>query len=103
MTNGLKILQLPGRYAGYSVTLVGWLRRVNGDEWALLPGARAIRLIGEPQGLGWLAANGIGNHYEFIGQPSGAIEHVHRLVIRRALEADETKYADDCPRPKDWE
>ena len=103
MRNGLKIIAyLPGRY-GYGLTRVGWLRRVNGDEYELL-GARTIwRAKGNFQmgGLNKLAAEGLGKDYE-ASDADTMPEELHRLLIRRSLSANEEAWAEHCPRPKDW-
>jgi len=100
MTNGLKIIQVPGRW-GYSVARVGWLRRVSGDEYVLLPGARTIMRTGTPRTIDSLASDGPGNDH-ILTAPSKATEEVHRLVIRRSVRADEQTWAAHCPRPEDW-
>jgi hypothetical protein len=100
MNDGLKVIQVPGRY-GYSATLVGWLRRVGGDEWELLPGARVVGRVGAGIGLGGIAAKGPTSDYRLF-DPSETVEHIHRLVIRRALACNEKVWAKHCPKPKGW-
>ncbi len=101
MEDGIKIIQLPGRY-GYAATFVAWVRRVHGDEWQMVPGARAIYRTGTPRGLHWLAANGPGNDYDLL-EPSKTPEPFHRLVPGRVIDADESAWADHCPRPARWD
>jgi hypothetical protein len=100
MQNGLKIIQLPGRYAGWAVTRVGWLRRVSGDEWELI-GARTIVRTGTPRALDSLASHGPMTDHT-LSDSSLAPEEIHRLVIRRSLSADVEAWAEYCPCPSDW-
>ena len=100
VTNGLKIIQIPGRY--YRATFIAWVKRIAGDEYAMLPGACPIgRLSGERM-LGELAANGPKRDHK-VFPPSETIEEVHRLVITRCIAADEKAWHEWCPRPKGWE
>ena len=104
MRDGLKIFQLQGSYGYYATTLVGWLRRVRGDEWVLLPGARVLwreRGNRNPNGLDILANRGLGKDYA-MGEPREGIEEVHRLLIRRPHIANETVWLKHVPRPADW-
>jgi len=100
MENGLKVVMLAGAY-GYSVTRVGWLRRVSGDEWLLEAGARTVIRTGERRGLEHLAIEGPDSGYHLLA-PGGAAEHIHRLLIRRALPANEAAWIEHCPKPRDW-
>jgi hypothetical protein len=102
MREGLKLIQLPGRY-GYSVTRIGWLRRVSGDEFELLGGRTIARTSGQYslQGVSKLAAEGMKQGYE-ITEADELPEEIHRLVIRRALVASEKAWAKHCPKPKGW-
>lgn len=100
MSPGLKIIQVPGRY-GYSVTRVGWLRRVAGDEWELLPGARTIIRSGGIRTLSELAEDGPKKDHT-LSTPAAGLEEIHRLVIRRSLPANTKAWGDHCPKPKGW-
>jgi len=103
MREGLKIVKLPGGYYGRSVTRVGWLRRVSGDEWELLPGARSVwRTGGAMTPLDQLAAHGPGDNHQ-VSDPQAGIEEIHRLLLRRCLPADESAWAAHCPRPPRFE
>ena len=101
MEDGLKIIQIPGYWSGRSATFVCWLKRIAGDEWVMLPGYRAVYRVGSTRGLSWLAANGIKDDYK-LKEESEVAEPVHRLVIRRCVNADVKAWAKDCPKPKDW-
>jgi len=100
MRNGLKIIQVPGRYAGWAVTRVGWLRRISGDEWEMI-GARTIIRTGSPRPLDSLAADGPRKDHR-LTDPAVAPEEIHRLVIRRSLPASVEAWAKHCPRPQNW-
>ncbi len=101
MHDGLKIITLPGGYYGRSITRVGWLRRVGGDEWELL-GGRTIVRTESPRvgGLEILASSGPKGYK--LGEASKTVEHIHRLIIRRSIVADPKVWNKDCPQPKDW-
>jgi hypothetical protein len=100
MRNGLKIIQVPGRYGGWAVTRVGWMRRVNGDEWEMI-GARTIVRTGSPRTLDSLAAKGPANDHR-LSDASEMPEEIHRLLIRRSLPASEKTWIAHCPRPPGW-
>lgn len=99
MENGLKLIQIRGRY-GYGAVFVAWFRRVAGDEWQL-PGYRNVYVSGTRRGLSWLAANGPGEDYK-LKPPSEVAECIHRLVPLRILNADEKAWAEHMPKPKEW-
>lgn len=96
MRNGLKVLQLPGRY-GYAVTLVVWVRRITGDEYE---GLNACVLARRGQykldGLQKLAAEGPGKSYD-VTKPSKQPEEIHRLMVWRCLPANEEAWKEHCP------
>jgi hypothetical protein len=102
MRDGLRLVQVPGRY-GYSVTLVGWLRRVAGDEMEL-HGAVTVARSGSYRldGLTTLASDGPGRGYN-VTEPSKAVEEIHRLLVRRSLVANEKAWAKHCPKPDGWD
>ena len=102
MENGLKVIVLPGAYYGYAVTKVGWIRRVAGDEWEVLPGAVILYRTGEQRTFEHLAAKGPGKDYKVYGEPAEAAEHIHRLLVRRIFPADESAWRKVCPRPQGW-
>ena len=102
--DGLKVIQITGAYYGYAVTRVGWLRRVRGDEYELLPGAVTVTRTGnvDQNGLDKLAAKGLGERYS-ASDASEQPEEIHRLLIRRCIPANEKAWAEALPRPKDWQ
>lgn len=100
MRDGLKVLQLPGRY-GYSVTKVGWIRRAGGDEWELLPGSVSVFRTQGRATLDQLASRGLGDDHGAT-EPAKLGEDLHRLVIRRSLPADEKAWLKLVPKPKGW-
>ena len=103
MREGLKVVQVTGAYYGYAVTRVGWLRRVDGDEYELLPGAVTVMRTGEHNlaGIDLLASEGPGQRYQ-CSEPAKASEEIHRLLVRRSVPANEKAWAKVVPRPKDW-
>ena len=103
MRDGLVLVQFPGGYYR-NVTRVGWLRRVEGDEFELFGAVTVWRESGsfDPAGLEKLAAGGLGKGYR-ASEPSPVAELAHRLTVRRVLRADEKAWARTCPKPKGWE
>lgn len=102
MNDGLKVIVMTGSYYGYGVTKVGWIRRVSGDEWEILPGAVIVIRTGERGTLEDLAAEGLGKRYKVHGKPSKVAEHVHRLGPRRIIQANEGAWKGEVPRPDGW-
>lgn len=105
MRPGLKIIQIQVT-SWRAITFVGWLRRVSGDEYELMPGARIVtRKSGKSadwNGVDDLAANGPGAKYQ-LAPAMQAPEELHRLGnIRRSKPANEGAWAKHCPRPKNW-
>ncbi len=98
MRPGLKIVSLPGGY--YPYVLVGWLRRVGGDEWEIV-GARVVRRFGQNQALAGLAEKGPAKDTELL-VASKKPESLHRLLIGRSIPCEPDKWAKECPKPKDW-
>jgi hypothetical protein len=102
MRNGLKVFQLPGRY-GYSVTLVGWFRRVAGDEYE----AHNVCTIARTgsyalDGLQKLASAGPGKRGYDVTKAADMPEEIHRLLLRRVLPANEAAWREHSPKPKGW-
>lgn len=102
MKDGLKILQLPGGYYGYSVTRVGWVRRLRGDDYELV-GGRTMAREGQYSIDGITKAAAKGPKGYKLSVPDEMPEELHRLLIRRAVPANEKAWADACPRPTNWQ
>lgn len=104
MTNGIKLISLPGGYYGRLINRIGWLRRVNGDEWELLGGRTIYRVngIADVGAMEILAEKGLGENHK-LSEVTSTIEEIHRLIIRRSRIANEIAWAKDCPRPDGWE
>jgi hypothetical protein len=101
MKDGLKIIRVTGAYYGYAVTKIAWIRRIVGDEWEMMPGARTIIRTGSPRTLDSLAAHGPRKDHT-LTDPAIGSEELNRLMIRRSLPADEIAWGDLCPRPVGW-
>jgi hypothetical protein len=98
MRDGLKIVVTPGSY--WALTQIGWLRRLDGDEYELV-GARTLRRVGAQVPLAQLAAEGPGDSIKV--QPTAVEpEEIHRLLIRRSIPASESAWAKWCPKPAGW-
>ncbi len=99
MRPGLKIISTPSGY--YPYVLVGWLRRVEGDEWEVV-GARVIKRFGQSQALASLATKGPATDTQLLDAATEP-EPIHRLQITRAIACDAKSWAKEVPRPKGWE
>jgi hypothetical protein len=104
METGLHLIQISVTHYR-ALTIIGWLRRVRGDEYELVPGARIItRKSGESadwNGFDDIASKGVGKKYK--AHPAmKAPETLHRLIIKRSKPADEKVWAKECPRPEGW-
>jgi len=97
MKNGLKIFSVPGGY--YPFVLVGWLRRVEGDEYEVL-GGRVVRRFGQSQALSSLAQKGPAKDTELLA--ASPTETVHRLLIGRCIPCEPSEWVKECPKPKGW-
>lgn len=102
MEPGLYLMQIP--ITNRAITIVGWLRRIHGDEYELAPGARIVtRLHGSPSwdGIAKLAENGPGDSYKLY-DPMKTSEPLHRLIMRRPKPCIESAWIAHVPRPGDW-
>ena len=98
MREGLKVLVVPGSY--WSLTQIGWLRRIDGDEWELVD-ARVLRRVGGRVPLATLAAEGPGETIH-VEKAAELPEEIHRLTIRRCIPANEKAWMEYCPKPTGW-
>ena len=104
LLKGLRIVSIPSGYNPY--VLIGWLRRLEGDEYELV-GARVIRRYGTDVSLTQLAEDGPAHDTQLL-RASAHPEPVNRLLMSRCLVTNEdawsTKRAKDkaCPRPNGW-
>lgn len=98
MRNGLKIFTERGGY--YPYVSIGWVRRVNGDEFEAI-GARVIRRFGQNASLADLAANGPKRDTELLEAAKLPVE-LHRLTVGRVLQCAPEAWAEECPKPKNW-
>jgi len=104
MRDGLKIIQLTGNYYGRAVTKIAYVRRRGGDEYDILPGARVVVVKNGKKGRGLesLATKGLGKEYEFMFEASEGVEEISRILVRRALVADEAAWREYIKRPDGW-
>ena len=102
MEHGLMLVMLGGAY-GYTLTLIGWGRRIRGDEWVLAPGNRTAFREGpvDLNGFDKLAAEGPAGYR--LSAPAKIKESIHRLLVRRCKPANVEAWKGTCPRPADWE
>ncbi len=99
MRNGLALVVVAGGWR--ALTRVGWLRRVEGDEWELV-GARSVRTVGRYIPLAELASIGPVKDVS-LQQKADEPEPLHRLLLRRVIFCDVPKWAKEVPRPKGWD
>lgn len=103
MNPGLYLIQIPVTNY-YAVTVVGWLRRLHGDEYELAPGARVVTRIrgaADWNGIALLAEEGPGQRYK-LHEPMKTSEPLHRLTMRRPKPCIESPWLQHVPRPSDW-
>lgn len=87
-----------------AVLMVGWLRRLHGDEYQLEPGARVITRISggaDWNGIAKLAEGGPGTRYK-LHEPMLTPEPLHRLVMKRPKPCIEAAWIEYMPRPNKW-
>ena len=96
MRNGLYLLRLPGRY--YLVTRIGYVQRVGGDEYMLMPGARTVRKTSGERNLDDLAADGPEKDHK-LSNPSRMGEPIHRLIVKRCFEANHEAWDEHIKAP----
>jgi hypothetical protein len=105
MKEGLLLVKFAGWY-GRGLVRVGWVRRVSGDEYEMLPGAVSVWRRGAPlTPLDQLAALGPKKHKHHAVDPSLVVEPLHRWSGVRVLYCHEAAWATDCPslvRPAGW-
>jgi hypothetical protein len=100
--DGIYLLRLRGGWYGRGIPVIGWLRRVGGDWWQLLPGARVVaRRDDDMTSIAVLAGSGPTSSH-VMRDPSTAVEIVNALGILRIFIADEAAWSKDCPRPAGW-
>ncbi len=103
MKDGLKIIKLPSGY--YGVTMIAWVRRVAGDEYTILPGARVVWRTRGNRFLNELADDGPKQDHEMTPPMKGVDgvgEEGNWLKTMRSIPANEKAWAEWCPKPKGW-
>ena len=101
MERGLMLVMISGAY-GYTLTLIGWASRVQGDEWNLAPGNRTVFRTGPADmgGFDKLAAKGPDGYR--MSDAAEIKEPLHRLLIRRCKPANVEAWRAHCPMPSGW-
>lgn len=101
MRNCLMVVQVPGLY--YRVTMIGWVRRIKGDEYDILPGARTIirNRNASPRTIASLASAGPQDDHT-LSTPSDGVEFAHRFGLFRPTPANHEAWIAHCPMPTDW-
>lgn len=99
MRPGLKVIQIAGRY-GYSVTIVGYIRRVGGDEWEVLAGHVSVARTSGSRNIDELANDGPMDDHQ-CSRTARSEEEVNRLLLRRCKPANAEKWP-MVKMPTDW-
>lgn len=100
MREGLKLIKFPGYYGP---VYIGWLRRIGGDQYELVPGCRWItRLSGNRDCLA-LADDGPLDDHKIHPASKKATPDVNEFRVWQAWNVDEEKWLPHCPKPKDWD
>ena len=99
MREGLVLIKTPGYYGG--PTRIGWLRRIAGDRYELLPGLRSVSRTSGSRDLSDIASDGPGKDHK-LGAPSKVGESINALGVWRCFHADPAKWP-ECPQPKEWD
>lgn len=104
MREGLMLMVSRGSYWG--LTRLGWLRRVEGDEFEIV-NCRTVLRTGawDPEGLQVLVQSKgkFSNHR--LGLMAKVPEPIHRLQMIRPMMIpleDVGAWEKHCPKPKDW-
>ena len=105
MREGLTVLVSQGTY--YGLVRVGWLRRVDGDEWELVGARVMVRASGWRTADGYVAlsdaaAKGPGSAWTLL-PASVEPEPVWRGHMLRPIVANPEAWKSQVPRPKGWE
>lgn len=95
MFEGMALIQVKGNY-GYLITKVGWLHRVEGDEW-VIRGSIIIKRTGVLTDIEILASEGL-NSSHIASAPTKVGERLHRWTPVRCLEVNVDKWITLCPK-----
>ena len=98
MRNGLYLITTPSG-GSVAVLRVGWLRRVEGDEYELVNARTPLR--GEYTTTFDQAQNIPPKNWKWT-EPLVRPLQLHRFQIRAPVELDEKGYAKLFPRPEGW-
>lgn len=98
MREGLKLIKLPGYYGPVRV---GWLKRLSGDDYVLLPGSVLVVRTSGSRKLAELAADGPGTDHRVEDRAKTDCE-VNRFRVWQVWAADEKAWSEHCPKPKEW-
>ena len=99
MREGLKLIKEPGYYGA---TKIGWLRRIQGDEYELVAGSwRTVWRTTGSRLLEDLAADGPLDDHE-LGNVAKVIDEINRHLVGSSKPANVAVWEAHCPRPNDW-
>lgn len=108
MREGLKLIKLPGYYGPVRV---GWLRRIDGDNYELLPGSVLVIRTSGSRALAELAADGpVDRSGEHTNRPvqdhkltdkAGTAHDVNEFRVWQAIDCGDA-WREFVPQPKEW-
>lgn len=98
MREGLMLLKLPGYYGPVRV---GWLKRISGDNYELLPGSVLLVRTKGTRKLAELAAKGPLDDHKCEDRAETSLD-VNEFRVWQPWQCNEEAWKEHCPRPKDW-
>lgn len=98
MREGLVLLKLPGYYGPVRV---GWLRRLEGDNYELLPGSVLVVRTSGNRKLAEIAAAGPKSDHRCEDRAETSMD-VNEFRVWQCWQANEKAWAAECPHPTGW-
>ena len=97
MREGLKLIKLPGYYGPVRV---GWLRRIDGDNYELLAGSVLVIRTNGSRALAELAADGPLKDHKLTDK-AGTAHDVNEFRVWQAIDCGDA-WREFVPQPKEW-
>lgn len=97
MREGLKLIKLPGYYGPVRV---GWLRRIEGDNYELLAGSVLVIRTSGSRALAELAADGPLKDHKLTDE-AGTAHDVNEFRVWQAIDCGDA-WREYVPQPKEW-
>ena len=97
MREGLKLIKLPGYYGPVRV---GWLRRIDGDNYELLAGSVLVIRTSGSRALAELAADGPLKDHKLTDK-AGTAHDINEFRVWQAIDCGDA-WREFVPQPKEW-